>query len=93
MCIRDSPPIVLGSEQGGAEVAFDLGPTLTASAGMSGNNRPVLFENHSQDGRYRGPLTSTSTKNVLQRYLFSTDLIVFTPYSWTFFPHEVIFVG
>ncbi len=23
---------------------------------MSGNNRPVLFENHSQDGRYRGPL-------------------------------------
>ena len=33
------------------------------------------------------------TKNVLQRYLFSTDLIVFTPYSWTFFPHEVIFVG
>ncbi|MEQ2924991.1 DNA cytosine methyltransferase, partial [Ruthenibacterium lactatiformans] len=37
------PPIVLGSEQGGAEVAFDLCPTLTASAGMSGNNRPVLF--------------------------------------------------
>ena len=25
--------------------------------------------------------------------VFSTDLIVFTPYSWTFFPHEVIFVG
>ena len=25
--------------------------------------------------------------------LFSTDLILFTPYSWTFSPHEVIFVG
>ena len=55
------PPIVLGSEQGGAEVAFDLCPTLTASAGMSGNNRPVLFENHSQDGRYRGPLEVAPT--------------------------------
>ena len=54
-------PIVLGSEQGGAEVAFDLCPTLTASAGMSGNNRPVLFENHSQDGRYRGPLEVAPT--------------------------------
>ena len=29
------PPIVLGSEQGGTEVAFDLCPTLTASAGIS----------------------------------------------------------
>ena len=55
------PPIVLGSEQGGAEVAFDLCPTLTASAGMSGNNRPVLFENHSQDCRYTGPLTVSQT--------------------------------
>ena len=55
------PPIVLGSEQGGTEVAFDLCPTLTASAGMSGNNRPVLFENHSQDGRYRGPLEVAPT--------------------------------
>ena len=54
-------PIVLGSEQGVAEVTFDLCPTLTASAGMSGNNRPVLFENHSQDGRYRGPLEVAPT--------------------------------
>ena len=28
---------------------------------MSGNNRPVLFENHSQDGRYRGPLEVAPT--------------------------------
>jgi DNA (cytosine-5)-methyltransferase 1 len=29
---------------------------ITASGGMSGNNQPVLFENHPKDGRYNGPL-------------------------------------
>ena len=29
---------------------------ITAGAGMSGNNQPVLFENHPKDGRYNGPL-------------------------------------
>jgi len=29
---------------------------ITAGAGMSDNNQPVLFENHPKDGRYNGPL-------------------------------------
>ena len=29
---------------------------ITAGAEMSGNNQPVLFENHPKDGRYNGPL-------------------------------------
>ena len=92
-------PICMATQQGGAEIMEDKCPTITASAGMSGNNQPVvcypdmvlddqggsqisvredgkcptlraemhgnipcvlkeqhLFENHSQDSRYRGPL-------------------------------------
>jgi DNA (cytosine-5)-methyltransferase 1 len=29
---------------------------ITAGAGLSGNNQPVLFENYPKDGRYNGPL-------------------------------------
>ena len=29
---------------------------ITFSAGMNGNNQPVLFENHPKDARYNGPL-------------------------------------
>ena len=49
------PPIVLGSQQGGAEICEDLCPTITSAAGTSGNNQPVLFENHGIDSRYTGP--------------------------------------
>ena len=94
-------PICMATQQGGAEIRTDdKAPTVTAAAGMSGNNQPVvcyaagfkagqskdggigyaeecsptlsaqmsaleptvcikeqhLFENHSQDTRYRGPL-------------------------------------
>ncbi len=48
-------PLVLATQQGGAEIGVDLCPTITASAGMSGNNQPVLFENHGIDSRYTGP--------------------------------------
>lgn len=40
--INDYAPIVLATQQGGAEIAFDLCPTITAAAGMSGNNQPVV---------------------------------------------------
>lgn len=49
------PPLVLGSQQGGAEICEDLSPTITSAAGTSGNNQPVLFENHGIDSRYTGP--------------------------------------
>lgn len=48
------PPIVLGSQQGGAEICENLCPTITSAAGTSGNNQPVLFENHGIDSRYTG---------------------------------------
>ncbi|WP_298035204.1 hypothetical protein [uncultured Dysosmobacter sp.] len=48
-------PLVLASQQGGAEIDAGVCPTVTAAAGMSGNNQPVLFENHGIDGRYTGP--------------------------------------
>lgn len=57
-------PICVATQQGGAEITENgVCPTITAAAGMSGNNQPwicakeqYLFENHSQDTRYRGPL-------------------------------------
>jgi DNA (cytosine-5)-methyltransferase 1 len=49
------PPLVMGSQQGGAEICENLCPTITSAAGTSGNNQPVLFENHGIDSRYTGP--------------------------------------
>ncbi|WP_312640254.1 DNA cytosine methyltransferase [Hydrogenoanaerobacterium sp.] len=48
-------PLVMATQQGGAEIGKGICPTITASAGMSGNNQPVLFENHGIDARYTGP--------------------------------------
>lgn len=48
-------PLVMATQQGGAEIGEGVCPTITASAGMSGNNQPVLFENHGIDTRYTGP--------------------------------------
>ena len=52
----NNQPLVMATQQGGAEIGEGICPTITASAGMSGNNQPVLFENHPKDGRYNGPL-------------------------------------
>lgn len=48
-------PLVMATQQCGAEIAIGVCPTITAAAGMSGNNQPVLFENHGIDARYTGP--------------------------------------
>lgn len=48
-------PLVLATQQGGAEIGVGMCPAITAAAGMSGNNQPVLFENHGIDSRYTGP--------------------------------------
>lgn len=55
------PPLVLGSQQGNAAVEQDVCPTLTEAAGTSGNNLPVLFENHGISSRYSGPLDVSPT--------------------------------
>lgn len=51
----NNQPLVLATQQGGAEIGVGVCPTITAAAGMSGNNQPVLFENHGIDARYTGP--------------------------------------
>lgn len=48
-------PLVMATQQGGAEIGVDLCPTITSAAGISGNNQPVLYENHGIDSRYTGP--------------------------------------
>ena len=48
-------PLVLASGQGGAEIGAGICPTITGAAGTSGNNQPILFENHGIDSRYTGP--------------------------------------
>ena len=54
-------PLVLATQQGGAELRIGVCLTITAAAGMSGNNQPVLFENHGVDSRYTGPRPVSST--------------------------------
>lgn len=48
-------PLVLATQQGGAEIGEGICPTITSAAGTSGNNQPVLYENHGIDSRYTGP--------------------------------------
>jgi len=54
-------PLVLATQQGGAEIGVGICPTITSAAGTSGNNQPVLFENHAKDCRYNGPLDVAPT--------------------------------
>ena len=54
-------PLVLASRQGGAKADAGVCPAITAAAGASGNDQPVLFENHGIDARYKGPLPVAPT--------------------------------
>ena len=51
----NNQPLVMATQQGGAEIGEGVCPTITSAAGTSGNNQPVLFENHGIDSRYTGP--------------------------------------
>lgn len=49
--------VCMATQQGGAEIMENLCPTITASAGMSGNNQPVVCEPiliHDKATRYKG---------------------------------------
>jgi DNA (cytosine-5)-methyltransferase 1 len=48
-------PLIMATQQGGAEIGIDICPTITSAAGTSGNNQPILFDNHGIDSRYTGP--------------------------------------
>lgn len=40
--VRTTTVICMATQQGGAEILEDVSPTVTAAAGMSGNNQPVI---------------------------------------------------
>lgn len=50
------PPIIMATSQGNVEIGIGYCPTITAAAGMAGNNQPILFDNHGPDTRYTGPV-------------------------------------
>ena len=52
---RGHQPLVMATQQGGAEICEGVCPTITSAAGTSGNNQPVLYENYGIDSRYNGP--------------------------------------
>lgn len=54
-------PLVMATQQGGAEIGVGVCPTITSAAGTSGNNQPVLFDNHGQDCRFTGPVDKAQT--------------------------------
>lgn len=56
-----NPPIILATSQGNAEIGIGYCPTITAAAGMAGNNQPILFDNHGPDTRYTGPVEVAQT--------------------------------
>ena len=44
----------MATQQGGAEIMNDLAPTITAAAGMSGNNQPIINQQKSVEYRNSG---------------------------------------
>ena len=58
---RSNPPIIMATSQGNAEIGIGYCPTITAAAGMAGNNQPILFYNHGPDTRYTGPVEVAQT--------------------------------
>ena len=56
------PPILLESNQNHATVRIDgVSTTLPASMGMGGGYVPMVYDNHSRDARYNGPLDVAPT--------------------------------
>lgn len=58
---RSNPPIIMATSQGNAEIGVGYCPTITAAAGMAGNNQPILFDNHGPDTRYTGSVEVAQT--------------------------------
>ncbi|MBR4060120.1 MAG: DNA cytosine methyltransferase [Lachnospiraceae bacterium] len=58
---HSNPPIIMATSQGNAEIGIGYCPTITAAAGMAGNNQPILFDNHGPDTRYTGPVEVAQT--------------------------------
>lgn len=61
------PSICMATQQGGAEIRTDdIAPTLTAAAGMSGNNQPVYLAFHGQASSSAGITASDAIAPTLQ---------------------------
>lgn len=59
-CIGDAIPLCL-NDQGGSCISVSAGVTSTLRAQEHGHQPCVLYENHSQDSRYTGPLAVAPT--------------------------------
>ena len=66
-------PLILANQQSRAYIGEGVCPTITAAAGTSGNNQPVLFENHGIDARYTGPHEVAPTMSARYGTLTATD--------------------
>ena len=62
----------MATQQGGAEIADNLCPTITASAGMSGNNQPVVFDAR---GNGDGSIAPTMTGDHQNRVTDYTGIV------------------
>lgn len=63
--VSSHAPIVMATQQFNAEIYEDLCSTITSAAGTSGNNQPVLYENHATDSRYtKMTVASTLTSSM-----------------------------
>ena len=64
-CVMDAPSFIpLEHHPTDSRIKIEEGnaiQTLTSRMGTGGNNVPLLFENHSQDTRYKGPLEKAQT--------------------------------
>lgn len=65
--------VCMATQQGGAEIMEDKCPTLTASAGMSGNNQPVVCLANQAIGEYKQAICASALKQ--RDYKDATDLI------------------
>ena len=63
---RANEIIVMATQQGGAEIAHNLCPTITAAAGMSGNNQPVAAYGHHDGVVISRPIHSMTTGDYMQ---------------------------
>jgi len=81
-------PLVMATQQGGAEIGEGICPTITSAAGTSGNNQPVLFENHAKDCRYNGPLEVAPTVTCSYGTGGNNVPLVGTPKAFSLYPND-----
>lgn len=73
-CNQGGTVICVATQQGGAEIAENLCPTVTAAAGMSGNNQPFICVEH----KTIGALCTSDSKGVSNQMVQQNKLLCFS---------------